>query len=40
MELGFLLKKIVSFFVEPYGMVFSLFMIGLIFLFIKKDKLH
>jgi len=38
MDLGFLLKKFVTFFVEPYGMVFSLFVIWFILLKIKKDK--
>ena len=39
MEFGFLLKKFISFFVEPYGMVFSLFFIGLFFLFINRYRL-
>lgn len=39
MELGFMLKKFVTFFVEPYGMVFSLFILGLYALFIKKEKI-
>ena len=37
MEIGFFLKKFISFFVEPYGMVFSLFFMGLYFLFINKS---
>lgn len=37
MEFGFFLKKLITFFVEPFGMVFTLFIIGLFFLFIKKD---
>ena len=37
MEIGFFLKQFISFFVEPLGMVLSLFFIGLYFLFIKKD---
>ena len=37
MDIGFLLKKFVSFFVEPYGMILSLFAIGLLFLFFKKN---
>ena len=36
---GFVLKKIITFFIEPYGMVFSLFFMGLFFLFINKTKL-
>lgn len=38
MDIGFLLKKFVSFFVEPYGMVLFFFFIGLLFLFFKKYK--
>ena len=38
MDIGFLLKKFVSFFVEPYGMVLALFFLGLFFLFLKKQK--
>lgn len=37
MEIGFFLKKFISFFVEPYGMVLALFAIGLLFLFFKKN---
>ena len=37
MELGFLLKKFITFFVEPFGIVFTLFVIGLILLYIKKE---
>ena len=39
MEFGFLIKKFITFFVEPYGMVLSLFIIGLFLLFAKKVKL-
>ncbi|RLA72228.1 MAG: hypothetical protein DRG78_24130 [Epsilonproteobacteria bacterium] len=39
MDIGFLLKKFITFFVEPYGMIFSLFILGFYFLFIKKEKL-
>lgn len=39
MELGFMLKKFITFFIEPYGMVFSLFVLGLYALFIKKEKI-
>ena len=39
MEFGFLIKKFITFFVEPFGMVFSLFIIGLYFLFFKSEKL-
>ena len=38
MELGFFLKKLVTFFVEPFGMVFTLLALGLIFLYMKKEK--
>ena len=38
MELGFFLKKFISFFVHPFGIVFTLFALGLIFLYIKKEK--
>lgn len=37
MELGFLLKKFITFFVEPFGIVFTLFVVGLILLYIKKE---
>jgi uncharacterized SAM-binding protein YcdF (DUF218 family) len=39
MEFGFLLKKTVAYFIEPFGMVLTLFVIGLFFLFTKKYKL-
>jgi uncharacterized SAM-binding protein YcdF (DUF218 family) len=39
MELGFMLKKFITFFIEPYGMVFSLFVLGLYALFFKKEKM-
>ncbi|MFT7004724.1 MAG: uncharacterized SAM-binding protein YcdF (DUF218 family) [Sulfurimonas sp.] len=39
MELGFMLKKFITFFVEPYGMVLSLFIFGLYFLFIRREDL-
>jgi uncharacterized SAM-binding protein YcdF (DUF218 family) len=39
LEIGFFLKKFVSFFVEPYGMVLTLFVIGLYLLFMKKEGL-
>lgn len=39
MEIGFLLKKFVSFFVEPYGMVLTLFFLGLFLLFINRYRL-
>lgn len=39
MEIGFYLKKFITFFVEPYGMVLSLFILGLYFLFVKKEKM-
>jgi uncharacterized SAM-binding protein YcdF (DUF218 family) len=37
-EFGFILKKFITFFIEPYGIVFSLFFIGLFFLFTNKTK--
>ncbi len=39
MDFGFMLKKFVTFFVEPYGIVFLFFMIWFIALNIKKKKL-
>ncbi len=39
MNIGFYLKKFITFFIEPYGMIFSLFVLGLYFLFIKKESL-
>ncbi len=38
MEIGFFIKKIVSYFVEPFGMVLLLLLLGLYFLFFKRDK--
>ncbi|MBL0707884.1 MAG: YdcF family protein [Sulfurimonas sp.] len=38
-ELGFLLKKFISFFVEPYGMFLTLLLLGIYFLFIEKYKI-
>ena len=38
MEFAFLLKKFVTFFIEPYGMILSLFVLGLFFLFTQKIK--
>ncbi|MDA7817459.1 YdcF family protein [Sulfurimonas sp.] len=35
-ELGFMLKKFISFFVHPFGIVFSLFIIGFYLLYKKK----
>lgn len=37
MDLGFFLKKFITFFVEPFGIVFTLFVIGLVLLYIKKE---
>jgi len=39
MELGFFLKKFISFFVEPFGMVLFLFVLGICFLFLKRVRL-
>lgn len=38
MELGFYLKKFVTFFVEPFGFVLALFTLGLYFLFADKKS--
>jgi len=38
MEFAFLLKKFVSFFVEPFGIVVTLFVFGLYFFYIKKKS--
>ena len=38
MEFGFLLKKFISFFLEPFGIVFTLFIVGLLFLYLKKES--
>jgi uncharacterized SAM-binding protein YcdF (DUF218 family) len=38
MEFGFLIKKFITFFLEPYGLVLTLFVIGLFSLFVKKYK--
>ncbi len=38
MEIGFYIKKFITFFVEPYGMIFSLLILGLYFLFAKKER--
>ncbi len=39
MEIGFFLKKFITFFIEPFGMVFTLFVLSLYFLLTKKDVL-
>lgn len=39
MEAGFIIKKFITFFIEPYGMVFSLFVIWFILSKMKKEKL-
>lgn len=39
MELTFFLKKLISFFLEPFGMVATLFVLGLYFLYINRSKL-
>jgi len=36
--IAFYLKKIVAFFIQPFGMILTLFIVGLFFLFFKKDK--
>ncbi|MFT5660937.1 MAG: uncharacterized SAM-binding protein YcdF (DUF218 family) [Sulfurimonas sp.] len=37
MEVGFFLKKTLSYFLEPFGMLMSIFIIGLYFLFTKRE---
>jgi uncharacterized SAM-binding protein YcdF (DUF218 family) len=37
MELGFIVKKFISYFIHPYGMFLFLFIVGLLFLIMKKD---
>jgi len=38
MEFGFFLKKFISFFIEPLGMVFIFLVLGIYFLYVKKDN--
>ena len=38
MEIGFFLKKLITFFVEPFGLVFTLLAIGIYFLFSENNK--
>jgi len=38
MEIGFFLKKLITFFVEPFGLVFTLLAIGVYFLFTEYGK--
>jgi uncharacterized SAM-binding protein YcdF (DUF218 family) len=38
LDIGFLLKKIVTFFVEPFGLIITLFFIGLVFLLLEKNR--
>lgn len=38
-EFGFFLKKFITFFVEPFGMVLTLFVVGLYYLYIKRNNL-
>ena len=39
MEVGFFLKKFITFFVEPLGMILLLFVLGLYYLFVNKNSL-
>ena len=39
MELGFLIKKSITFFIEPLGMILSLLLLGLFLWFRKKERL-
>lgn len=36
MEIGFFLKKFITFFIEPFGMILTLFIVGLYFLYMNK----
>ncbi len=38
MDIGFILKKFITFFVEPFGLVFTLLVIGLYFLYLRKES--
>jgi len=38
-DVGFLLKQTITFFIEPLGLVMTLFFIGLVLLFLDKNKL-
>ena len=38
MDFGFILKKTITFFVEPMGLVVSIFALGLYFLYIQKNR--
>ena len=38
MDIGFFLKKFITFFIEPFGLIFTLFSIGIYFLFFEKSK--
>ncbi len=38
MEFGFFLKKFITFFIEPFGLVLSLFVFGIYFLFANKKS--
>ena len=37
MEFAFFVKKFISFFVEPFGIVVTLFVLGIYFLYVKKE---
>ncbi|MCK4874449.1 MAG: hypothetical protein KAS26_01250, partial [Sulfurimonas sp.] len=39
MELGFILKKFITFFVEPLGIILALFVFGIYFLYRNKNSL-
>ena len=39
MELGFILKKFITFFVEPLGIILALFVFGIYFLYRDKNSL-
>ncbi len=39
MDIGLFIKKFITFFVEPYGIVFTLFALGLYLLFKRKESL-
>lgn len=39
MEIGFFLKKLITYFIEPFGLVLSFFILGVLFLFLNKSSL-
>lgn len=39
MEIGFFLKKFITYFIEPFGLILTLFILGIIFLFLNRNFL-